>query len=183
MLNNKDSYSTTNHFKERLYERFLVKENSALDWAREFFNNDPELLNDTRDGNQRWTNGNIVVAIDTKRHNYVTAYPVSGEIELDYEVYQKVNEAIESVIEERTKEYLESVSAIKNDYEVDSDNAEESLEKFSNITNEIFEKTEKLTSFKKNSRNLISDVKTINVPKVSEDEPLENKTEEHVDTV
>lgn len=160
MLNNKDNYVTTLHFKERLHERFLVGENQALDWAREFFNQDPELMNDTKDGNQRWTNGSIVVAIDVKRRNYVTAYPVVDKVELDDEVYGEVKKAIDKVVAKREKQLVKQVADIKKNLVTNITSPEDSIESIKSVTDEISNLVHGFEAFKSNSNRLIDNVST-----------------------
>lgn len=160
MLNNKDNYVTTLHFKERLHERFLVNDSQALEWAREFFNQDPELMNDTKDGNQRWTNGSIVVAIDVKRRNYVTAYPVVDKVELDEEVYNEVKKAIDKVVSKREKKLVKDVAGVKKSLITNTTSLVDSIDSIKSTTNEMSRLMSEFTEFKNNSNRLIDNVST-----------------------
>lgn len=160
MLNNKDNYVTTLHFKERLHERFLVNDSQALEWAREFFNQDPELMNDTKDGNQRWTNGSIVVAIDVKRRNYVTAYPVVDKVELDEEVYNEVKKAIDKVVSKREKKLVKDVAEVKKSLITNTTSLVDSIDSIKSTTNEMSRLMSEFTEFKNNSNRLIDNVST-----------------------
>lgn len=160
MLNNKDNYVTTLHFKERLHERFLVNDSQALEWAREFFNQDPELMNDTKDGNQRWTNGSIVVAIDVKRRNYVTAYPVVDKVELDEEVYNEVKKAIDKVVSKREKKLVKDVAEVKKSLITNTTSLVDSIDSIKATTNEMSRLMSEFTKFKNNSNRLIDNVST-----------------------
>lgn len=160
MLNNKDNYVTTLHFKERLHERFLVNDSQALEWAREFFNQDPELTNDTKDGNQRWTNGSIVVAIDVKRRNYVTAYPVVDKVELDEEVYNEVKKAIDKVVSKREKKLVKDVAEVKKSLITNTTSLVDSIDSIKSTTNEMSRLMSEFTEFKNNSNRLIDNVST-----------------------
>lgn len=160
MLNNKDNYVTTLHFKERLHERFLVNDSQALEWAREFFNQDPELMNDTKDGNQRWTNGSIVVAIDVKRRNYVTAYPVVDKVELDEEVYNEVKKAINKVVSKREKKLVKDVAEVKKSLITNTTSLVDSIDSIKSTTNEMSRLMSEFTEFKNNSNRLIDNVST-----------------------
>lgn len=160
MLNNKDNYVTTLHFKERLHERFLVNDSQALEWAREFFNQDPELMNDTKDGNQRWTNGSIVVAIDIKRRNYVTAYPVVDKVELDEEVYNEVKKAIDKVVSKREKKLVKDVAGVKKSLITNTTSLVDSIDSIKTTTNEMSRLMSEFTKFKNNSNRLIDNVST-----------------------
>lgn len=160
MLNNKDNYVTTLHFKERLHERFLVNDSQALEWAREFFNQDPELMNDTKDGNQRWTNGSIVVAIDVKRRNYVTAYPVVDKVELDEEVYNEVKKAIDKVVSKREKKLVKDVAEVKKSLITNTTSLVDSIDSIKSTTNEMSRLMSEFTKFKNNSNRLIDNVST-----------------------
>lgn len=160
MLNNKDNYVTTLHFKERLHERFLVNDSQALEWAREFFNQDPELMNDTKDGNQRWTNGSIVVAIDVKRRNYVTAYPVVDKVELDEEVYNEVKKAIDKVVSKREKKLVKDVAGVKKSLITNTTSLVDSIDSIKATTNEMSRLMSEFTKFKNDSNRLIDNVST-----------------------
>ena len=158
MLNNKDNFVTTSHFKDRLYERFLVKEDQALAWARNFFNQDPELQSDTQDGNQRWKSGSIVVVIDVKRHNYVTAYTVEDTISLDSEVYEAVKSTIDEVVKTREKKFIKQVADVKSGIVTKVTSPDVSIESINESTSNIQALISDFNKFKKNSYRLIENV-------------------------
>lgn len=106
-----NSYKTTEHFKDRLRERFNVF-NNQLQWSQTFFNSQPRLVNEI-DNVQKWSNGNIVVVTDVKDHAYVTTYSISNNVILDTASFAKFQKVANDLIEKKKKATVKEISAIK----------------------------------------------------------------------
>lgn len=140
-----NSYKTTEHFKDRLRERFNVF-NNQLQWAQTFFNSQPRLVNEI-DNVQKWSNGNIVVVTDVKDHTYVTAYSISNNVILDSASYDKFQKVANDLISKRKKATVKEISAIKKSLVTKLSDIDNSLKLVSDTNLSIQSKLDELHSY------------------------------------
>lgn len=140
-----NSYKTTEHFKDRLRERFNVF-NNQLQWAQTFFNSQPRLVSEI--GNvQKWSNGNIVVVTDVKDHAYVTAYSISNNVILDTASFAKFQKVANDLIEKKKKATVKEISAIKKSLVTKLSDIDNSLKLVSDTNLSIQSELDELHSY------------------------------------
>lgn len=140
-----NSYKTSEHFKDRLRERFNVF-NNQLQWAQTFFNSQPRLVNEV-DNVQKWSNGNIVVVTDVKDHTYVTAYSISNNVILDTASFAKFQKVANDLIEKKKKATVKEISAIKKSLVTKLSDIDNSLKLVSDTNLSIQSKLDELHSY------------------------------------
>ena len=140
-----NSYKTTEHFKDRLRERFNVF-NNQLQWAQTFFNSQPRLVNEI-DNVQKWSNGNIVVVTDVKDHTYVTAYSISNNVILDAASFAKFQKVANDLIEKKKKATVKEISAIKKSLVTKLSDIDNSLKLVSDTNISIQSQLDELHSY------------------------------------
>jgi len=140
-----NSYKTTEHFKDRLRERFNVF-NNQLQWAQTFFNSQPRLVNEI-DNVQKWSNGNIVVVTDVKDHAYVTTYSISNNVIIDAASFAKFQKVSDDLIEKKKKATVKEISAIKKSLVTKLSDIDNSLKLVSDTNLSIQSELDELHSY------------------------------------
>lgn len=106
-----NSYKTSEHFKDRLRERFNVYKDQLI-WAQTFFNQSPRLISE-KDNVQKWSNGNIVVVVNVVERAYITAWTNGSSIYMDNETYQKFSKLADEIVLQQLRQSIKNIAALK----------------------------------------------------------------------
>lgn len=143
-----NSYKTTEHFKDRLRERFNVL-NNQLQWAQTFFNGQPRLIEENNNV-QKWSNGSIVVILNIAERHYITTYSISNSVFLDDNTYEMFKQLAEKIIDKRKRSTVKKIKTLKGKFVTNLSDINSSVENIDIINIQISDEMKSLQKFTTN---------------------------------